>query len=328
MTKTAQTKKVLITGATGFIGSYLTQRLVEKRLEVGIIKRDSSDTWRIKDVLKSVKIYNTDLQDTFGVLKAISDFKPDIVFHLAAYYAVEHKAAEIANMVNINMAGTINLLEAVRKSKVRMFVATSSCFVYKASKHKLREDSKLSPLNLYALTKILTEQACSFYSEKYGLRCVTFRIFPPYGPGDYKRRLIPHTVESFLKKERPKVTSGKQKWDFIYLDDIADAYLSLLNTSVFSSKHEIFNIGTGDTVSIREVVLRLKEIMNSDLGPVWSALPHRKNELWFVCADISKAKRLLGWAPKTKILEKGLELTAKWFKIFWKNGGKNGKEQY
>jgi len=328
MTKTEQIKKVLITGATGFIGSHLARGLVEKGLEVGIIKRDNSDIWRIKGVLERVKVYNADLQDAYAILKVISDFKPDAVFHLAAYYAIEHKSAEIPNMVNANVLGTINLLEAARESKVKMFVNTSSCFVYKESKNKLKEDGALDPLNLYALTKIHAEQACSFYSEKYGLKCVTFRIFSPYGPGDHRRRLIPHVIKSFLKKEKSKMTSGKQKWDFIYVDDIVDAYLALLTRPAFSSRHEIFNIGTGDSVSVREIVLRLKEIMNSNLEPVWSAVAHRKNEVWFICADTSKAKRLLGWVPKRQILGKGLELTAKWFKIFWKNRGKNEKEQH
>ena len=225
MTKKDEIKKVLITGGAGFIGSSLVQRLVEKKFKVGIIERSTADLWRIKDIVSSVKMYNVDLQDTRGILKAISDFKPDVIFHLAAYYAVEHKPDEIPDILNTNVVGTINLLEAAREYKVKMFLNTSSCFVYKASKDKLREDSALDPLNLYALTKISAEEACTFYSEKYGLRCVTFRIFAPYGPGDHKRRLIPCSIESLLKKQSPKMTSGKQRWDFIYVDDIFNIFL-------------------------------------------------------------------------------------------------------
>jgi len=287
---------------------------VKKGLKVGIIERKAVDISRIRGILSSVKMYNVDLQDTNEILKAVSDFKPDIIFHLAAYYTVDHKPDEISEMFNTNVLGAVNLLEAAREAKVKMFVNTSSCFVYKASRNRLREDSALEPLNLYALTKISAEETCSFYSEKYGLRCVTFRIFAPYGPGDHKRRLIPCIIESFLKKERPKMTSGKQKWDFVYVDDIVDAYLSLLDASSLPSGHEILNIGTGVAVTVREIGSQLKKIMKSDLEPVWSVVPHRKNEVWFISADISKAKRVLGWSPKIQILKNGLDLTAKWFK--------------
>lgn len=314
MTKKDEIKKVLITGGAGFIGSNLAQRLVEKKFKVGIIERPTADLWRIRDIVSSVKMYNADLQDTRAISKAISDFKPDVIFHLATYYAIEHKPAEIPDMLNTNVVGAINLLEAARETEVKLFVNTSSCFVYKASKDKLREDSVLDPLNLYALTKVSAEEVCTFYSEKYGSRCITFRIFAPYGPGDHKRRLIPCIIESFLKKQRPRMTSGKQRWDFIYVDDIVDAYLSLLNVPGLPLRHEIFNIGTGVAISVREIGEQLKKIINTNVEPEWSAVEHRKNEVWFISADISKAKRLLGWTPKTQILEKGLELTVKWFK--------------
>ncbi len=314
MTSKDQVKKILITGGAGFIGSNIAHQLVKKGLKVGIIERKAVDISRIRGILSSVKMYNVDLQDTNEILKAVSDFKPDIIFHLAAYYTVDHKPDEISEMFNTNVLGAVNLLEAAREAKVKMFVNTSSCFVYKASRNRLREDSALEPLNLYALTKISAEETCSFYSEKYGLRCVTFRIFAPYGPGDHKRRLIPCIIESFLKKERPKMTSGKQKWDFVYVDDIVDAYLSLLDASSLPSGHEILNIGTGVAVTVREIGSQLKKIMKSDLEPVWSVVPHRKNEVWFISADISKAKRVLGWSPKIQILKNGLDLTAKWFK--------------
>ena len=186
--------RILVTGATGFIGSHLTKRLVKEDFEVGIIKRKSSDIRRIKSLIGKVKIYNLDLEDTRSVFKIISHFRPQVIFHLAACYAVEHTLQELSPVVKTNVLGTINLLEASRKFGIELFVNTSSCFVYKESKDKLKESSQLNPLNLYALTKIYTEQACTFYAEKYGLKVVTFRLFPPYGPFDHLRRLIPYTL--------------------------------------------------------------------------------------------------------------------------------------
>jgi nucleoside-diphosphate-sugar epimerase len=314
--------KILITGATGFIGSQLTQRLIRKGFEVGIIKRVNSDAWRIKDLLDKIVAYDVDLRDTHGVSKAVSHFRPDVIFHLATYYAVEHQPQEIPLMLDTNLLGAVNLLEASKESMVKLFVNTSSCFVYRESENKLREEDDLSPLNLYALTKLQAEQACSFYTEKHGLRTITFRLFPPYGPADHERRLIPYVIKSLLNGERLKLTTGKQRWDFVYVDDIADAYFKLLSVSDLPQKHEIFNIGTGNAVSVREVVSRIKEIIGSELEPEWGAIPHRKNEVWFTCADISKTETFLGWQPKIQILEEGLEFTVEWYKNFWKGGKK------
>ena len=315
-------KKILITGATGFIGSHLTRKLVEKGFEVGIIKRKKSNLWRISSLMNKLSIYDADLRDIHKVSEAISHFNPDVIFHLATYYAVEHKSEEVSLMVDTNVLGTIYLLESSRESKVRLFVNTSSCAVYKESKVKLRENSCLEPINFYALTKLQAEQACSFYTKKYGLKTVTFRLFPPYGPADQERRLIPYAIKSFLEEKKLRLTTGEQKWDFVYIDDIIEAYLKLLNMSNLPIEHEIFNIGTGNVVSVREVIERIKYIFGVALEPDWGVIPHRKSETWFLCADINKAKNILKWQPKTQILREGLDLTVKWYKNLWKENQK------
>jgi nucleoside-diphosphate-sugar epimerase len=312
--------KVLITGATGFIGSHLTQRLISEGFEVGILKRENSDVWRIKTLLDKIVVYDVDLRDTQEVSKAVSHFRSDAIFHLATYYAVDHRPQEVSLMVDTNVLGTLNLLEASKESAVKLFVNTSSCFVYNESENKLRENDDLNPLNLYALTKIQAEQACTFYAEKYGLKAITFRIFPPYGPADHERRLIPYVIKSLFEGERLKMTTGEQRWDFVYVGDIIEAYLKILNMPDLPTKYEIFNIGTGNAVSVREVVTRIKAIMGGELEPEWGANPHRKNEVWFTCADIGKTESFLRWKPKIQILDTGLEFTVDWYKHLWEKG--------
>lgn len=319
-------KKVFITGAAGFIGSHLTKKLLQEGLEVGILKREHSNVWRIKDVLDKVRVYDADLRDNYEISKAISSFGPDIVFHLATYYAVGHTSDEIVPMIESNVLGTINLLEASKES-VGLFVNTSSSFVYKESTSKLSENSALSPFNLYALTKIQAEQACTFYAETYGLKTVTFRIFPPYGPADHERRLVPYTINSLLNGDRPKMTTGNQRWDFIFVDDIVAAYLSLLSVSDLPNKQEVINVGTGIAVSVREVVMMIKDIIGSEIEPDWGAIPHRENEMWSLLADINKAQTLLGWRPTTQ-LETGLELTVKWCEKFLERREENARRSH
>ena len=315
--------RILITGATGFIGSHLTRRLINDGFEVAIIKRNDPNPWRIADIFNKIKIYDTDLQDSDSVLRAFEGFKPDIVFHLAAFYAVNHQPREVPLMVGTNVSGTINLLEAASQFKPELFVNTSSCFVYKLTKSPLAENSQLDPLNLYAMTKIHAEQACSLYAKQYGLNAVTLRLFPPYGPFDHERRLIPYLIKNFLAGKSPKMTSGKQSWDYVYIDDVIESYLCVLKKLESFSGHEIFNIGSANPVSVKQIAQQLKKIMDTDTEPKWGATEHRKNEVWFICADINKAKKKLGWIPKTKLLEDGLQLTCEWFRNFWQKEESN-----
>ncbi len=311
---------VLITGATGFIGSNLTKRLLNSGLHVGIIKRPGSDIIRIKDIMPSLKVYETDASDFAGVLSAVKDFNPDFVFHLAAYYTVKHDSYDIPGMFSTNLMSIINLLESLRiaKTKIKLFVNTSSCFVYKESGAALKEDSPLEPFNLYALTKIQSEEVCSFYSKRFNIRSATFRLFPPYGPGDHERRLVPYIIRKLSNSESPQMTLGMQKWDFIYLDDIVDAYVCLIRKYDFPAMHEVFNIGTGDVLSIRDMYSKIKAILKSDIEADWGRIPYRDAERMCICADISKANKLLGWNPKIKAYNRGLELTVKWFENLWR----------
>ncbi len=309
-------RRVLVTGGTGFIGSHLTKALIDQGHDVAVIHRSSSDFGRIQNVLDKIQLYPADLRDTEVVAKIIEDFNPEAIFHLATYYAVNHKSQDIVKMVDTNVLGTINLLEAARQFGVTLFVNTSSCFVYQPSQQAVTEESPVGAINLYALTKLQAEDACSFYAKEYGQRCVTLRLFSPYGPSDHQRRLIPYIIKTFLNKERPQMTTGKQQWDFVYVTDIVDAYLKVLAALDLPSGHVIFNIGSGEATSVYNIGEELKEILEGDQFPNWGAIAHRPNELWFVCADITKANRILRWRPHIRILEQGLPLTVQYMKNF------------
>jgi nucleoside-diphosphate-sugar epimerase len=310
-------QRILVTGATGFIGSFLVKELIRRGHKVGIIKRSSSSTWRINDIINQLFVFNVDLSDTQEVNIALNAFKPKVVFHLATYYAVEHNLPEIPEMVKTNVLGTINLLEASKASSVKLFSNTSSCFVYKEKTVRLRETDELNPVNLYAATKLQAEQACTFYTKKNEFKLVTFRLFPPYGFADSERKLIPYIIRNYLEGKPPDLTTGLQKWDFINVQDVVDAYLMLLSFHDFGQNHEIFNIGTGTATSIKDVATIIGRILNSDITPNWGKVPHRKNDVQYLCANIDKAKVCLGWQPKIS-LEEGLASTINWYRKYWK----------
>ena len=309
-------KKIFVTGATGFIGRHLVHRLIAEGYSVGALVRPASaspETGRIE----VVSYFYGDIRNYEDLKTAFSAFEPDTVIHLVTYYSVMHQADEIGVMLDTNVKGTINLLEATKESgTVKQFINTSSCAVYEQKKQRLKEEDAIKPQNLYAMTKLQAEEACSYYADAFHLPCVTLRLFPPYGPGDHERRLIPYVIGSILKNTPPNLTTGKQEWDFVYIDDIVNAYLAVLKSYPFKDDHAIFNVGTGEAVSIRSVVEKIRGNIGSDIDLPWGSVAHRVNEVWYNSADITRAQTVLRWSPETGI-DEGIKKTVAWFRDYF-----------
>ncbi len=302
---------ILITGGFGFIGSALVRRLLGEGHRVELVELGSADGRRLQDQKNDIAVHGADIADTRAVEDIVRKTAPELIIHLATYYAVDHRPDELGPMVRTNVLGVSNLLEAARLANVRYFINTSSCFVYEQHGRPLREEGPFKPGNYYAATKRFSEELCDFYAENHGLNAATLRIFSPYGPADHQRRLIPSVIASYLAGKQPRATTGRQAWDFVYIDDIVEAYLKAIAHR--PTGHEVFNIGSGKAVAVRDIILRIKEILGSDLEPLWGSVPHRKNEIWSMTADISKAGSVLGWEPATDLIAGGLERTVRWF---------------
>jgi nucleoside-diphosphate-sugar epimerase len=309
-------KKIFVTGATGFIGRHLVRRLIADGYSVGALVRSitaSSKTGRIE----GVSYFSGDIRNYEDLKTAFSAFEPDTVIHLVTYYAVMHQADEIGVMIDTNVKGTINLLEVAKESgAVQLFINTSSTQVYEQKKQRIKEEDVIKPQSLYAVTKLYAEEACGYYADAFHLHCVTLRMFPPYGPGDHERRLIPYVIGNILKNTPPKLTTGKQEWDFVYIDDIVNAYLAVIKSYPFEDEHAIFNIGTGEAVSIRSFVEKIRVCLGSDIDLSWGSVAHRVNEVWYNSADIAKAQTVLQWSPQTGI-DDGIQKTVTWFKDYF-----------
>ena len=309
-------KKIFVTGATGFIGRHLVHRLIAEGYSVGALVRLASASQKTGRI-EGVSYFYGDIRNYEEIKTAFSAFEPDTVMHLVTYYAVMHRADEIGVMIDTNVKGTINLLEAAKESgTVQVFLNTSSCAVYEQKKQHLKEEDAIKPQNLYALTKLHAEEACSYYADTFRLPCVTLRLFPPYGPGDHERRLIPYVVSCILKNTPPNLTTGKQEWDFVYVDDIVNAYLAVLNSFPFKDDHSIFNIGTSEAISIRSVVEKIRGNLGSDMDLPWGSVAHRVNEVWYNSADIARAQTVLHWSPETGI-DEGIKKTVAWFRDYF-----------
>jgi nucleoside-diphosphate-sugar epimerase len=303
-------EKVFITGATGFIGSNLARRYLEQGAEVFINLRKTSDTWRIKDFLPEVNSVPVDITDYEKLREAIKNVRPDIIFHTATYGgSAEQKITE--RIIETNITGTVNLVRSCRDTGVRLLVNTGTSSEYGIKKSAMKETSLLEPVNEYGVAKAAATLFCQTYAVTDKLPIVTLRLFSPYGRYEQKSRLIPSVILAALQKINPKVSSRQFVRDFIYIDDILDAYEAVTNLKNPSGK--IFNIGSGQQHSVGDIVDIIVGHLGNEVTCELGVPQAWMNEPQVWQADIQKARAELRWEPEFS-LDDGLAATIDWFK--------------
>ncbi len=304
-------KRVLITGGGGFIGANFARRFSELGYKVYIVKQ-STNIWRLIEIKRQIKIYYIDLRDYNRLESFILKIRPKIILHFATYGAYPQKQQDAKKIIDTNLIGTINLVNACKKIKFDCFINTGSSSEYGIKNKSMKETDLLEPNNLYGITKAAATMHCQYMSKKYDLPIVTLRLFSVYGYFEEKERLIPTIIKSCLENKKLKLSSANSVRDFIFIEDIIDAYLKAIS-NIQKIKGEIFNVGSGKQSTVNEIVNAIKEITHSTIKPQYGRIEMAQYEPKNWIADISKIKNKLGWQPKYN-LRKGLEKNIEWFK--------------
>ncbi len=304
---------ILLTGATGFIGSHLLTALIKKRKnKIILLKRTTSSTWRINSLLNKVKTY--DIDNVHNIENIFRENSIEAIIHLATLYIKQHSNKEdIVRMNQANILFPSLLLECAEKYKVKTFINTGTLFEYKTSRNKISEESPVEAYNYYAATKLAFEQILKYYNKSSTLKALTLRLFYPYGEKD-NAKVIPQIMKAFIREKQLNLSEGRQKLNFTYVGDIADAYLKAL-TYINSDKYkqyEIFNIGADKVYSIRQIVNIIKHIAKKNIPIKFGAFPYNSNEIMYTNCDYKKANKFLGWFPKNDI-EQGLQRTYNYY---------------
>ena len=311
---------VLVTGATGFIGSHLTRQLVKEGAEVSIFIRPTSSLNKIKDSKGKINIYKVDITDLSLLRKLVKKVKPQKVFHLAAYTDAGRSFNNIVSAIRVNVQGTMNLLSALEEVDYSCFVNTGSSEEYGCNNVPFTEEQKVDPLSPYAASKSANWLFCNMCYQTFSCPIVTLRPFLVYGPYQESNRFIPQFIISALRKKDFKMTAGEQTREFTYVTDIVEGYIraSMEEKAI----GETINLCTGREYVLREVVNKIDQLMGEPIKILVGALPYRTKELWRLYGDGSKANQLLGWEPKVG-LETGLQMTIKWYRknIWFIKGG-------
>lgn len=289
---------ILLTGATGFLGSHLLPELIKKEHKVIILRRSFSDDWRIKNYISQVKSYEI---DKINIEKVFKDNKIDVIIHLATDYGRKNNN-DIMKMIEPNIKLPSMLLDLAVKNRVKMFINSDTSF-----------DSKYT---LYSATKKAFLEMAKFFISNFDIKFVNMVLEYIYGEKDDVSKFVPFVIYNILKGKEIKATQGEQKRDFIYVKDVTNAYIAVLDSvKNFKENYIEFNIGTGKSISLRDFIKVVEKITEKKAKIKWGALPYRKCEVFDSKDDISNAKKILGWKPKTS-LEDGLEKTIEWYKRY------------
>ena len=306
-------KQVLITGGSGFIGANLVRSLINQSARVNLFLRPGAKTWRLTSLLKKTKIYNVDITDKQSIEKAIKKIKPQVIFHLAVYGAYP-KQADFGTTIKTNILGTVNLLEAIKNTQTALVnTGTSSEYGYKNK--PMKETDSLEPTFAYAASKAAISWLGKIFSQQFNQPIITLRPFSIYGDWEEPDRFVPTIINNCLKNQPIKLVSGKQVRDWLYIEDMVRAYLMAGERS--DLKGEIFNIGSGKQVLVSEVARKIIKLVNKPVQVRVGAYKPRQWDTGNWQADITKAKKILGWEPKYS-LEQGLKKTITW----WGSAGK------
>jgi len=302
-------KKVIITGAAGFIGANLVRRLLERGDEPHILLPPAYPDWRIRNLKSQVSIHPVDLLDREGLEKTVQAVAPELIFHLAVYGAYSFQE-DIDRILQTNIIGTANLVQACLKTDFSALVNTGSSSEYGFKDHPPLEDEYIEPNSYYSVSKAAATHFCRFTAHKTGRKIPTLRLYNIYGPYEEPARLIPALLVKGFDKKLPPLVNPAISRDLVYIDDVTDAYL-LAAESQLNDTGAIYNISTGIQSTLKDIVAQVRKIIAIPEEPQWGSMKDRRwdTEIWI--GDSSKIRSELGWQPKIS-LEEGLKKTIEW----------------
>jgi len=315
-------KKILVTGADGFIGSHLVERLVKLGFRVRATSLYNSfntrgwlDTLDIK-IQKKIEIIKCDISDSYITDDIVKNC--DVVINLAALIGIPYSYSAPESYVNTNIYGTLNLLSSSKKYKIKKFLHTSTSEIYGNPIYfPIDENHPAQAYSPYSATKISADQLVMSFYRSFDLNASIIRPFNTYGPRQSLRAVIPTIINQILK-ERDEIVLGSlnPKRDFSYIDDTINGFICAINSN--NIKGEIINLGSGYQFSVLDTLKFISEIMGKKIKVKKEKKRYRpkKSEIFNLLSNNKKAKKLLKWKPKyyaKKGFKSGLSKTIEWY---------------
>lgn len=298
-------KKILITGGAGFIGSTLIQQLGKKDYEIFVMDNLSFGNREFIDI-PDTHFFEADIRELSATVRIMETIQPEIIIHLAAIHFIPYCNQHPFEASDINIRGTMNLLDTTQKvTSVKKVLFASTAAVYPVSDDAVSETYELRPLDIYGLSKLTGERLCNEFYRETGIPTIICRFFNAFGPNETNPHLIPE-IQAQINNGSRKIRLGNlaPKRDFIHTYDMADAIERLIEK--FDNGIDIFNLGRGIEYAVTEVVEAFEKHLGEKIEITIDPQRVRKVERMHLLADITKLKSFTGWTPRIS-LEEGIK---------------------
>ena len=299
----------LVTGASGFFGSWLVRQLLGRGHAVTVLMRSQQRSHRVTNWSDRVHIVYGSFEDTTSLRENLMRESADVFFHLA-WSGVTADFRNQTNQISTNLVGSLQFWELAKDCGCKHWIGLGSQAEYGLYKEVLREDLPARPVSAYGVAKFACGMLTGKMSEMVGMKHTTVRLLSTYGPGDDPRNMIPSVILTLLAGKRPAMTKGEQVWDYVYVEDAARALCQIAETGATG----IFNLASGETVEIRDVAERIRNLIDPRLELGLGDLPYRQDPIMYLKGDISRLKSATGWQPEIT-LDEGLHRTVEWYKL-------------
>ncbi len=304
-------KKVIVTGGTGFVGANLAEQLVKDGHDVHLFVRRGYKDWRIKRLLPHLRLHTVNFLDPQLLRTKVATLRPDWIFHLAAYGAYSWQP-DLNEAIQTNFLATVNLVEACRSTGFEVFVNTGSSSEYGVKAHPPSEDDFLEPNSYYAVAKASATLFCRYTAQRFKLPIYTLRLYSVFGPYEEPGRLIPTLIIKGLQGQFPPLVQPDIARDFIFTEDVIRACLFVAASWASIPSDEVYNVGSGQQTTLKDVIKTTREIFQITAEPAWESMQNRVWDTNNWVANNTKL-RAAGWKPEFDF-RAGYIKTIEWFK--------------
>lgn len=302
---------ILVTGASGFIGKHLIQKLLKYSYKIICLDLVFDNNF-VSEFDGKLEMITGNLMDISFIMTIIQKHSPDYVFHLAGLKNRTNSLPEFKSSNDINYLVTLKLFETLLECQnLKLVTILGTIEEYGSANSPFNEETQELPNSAYGLSKLSATKLALIFHHQFNLPVVIMRPSIAYGPGQGEEMFIPALVKTLIGKNAFKMTEGKQLRDFIYIDDLTDALIKVINNNKI--KGQVLNIASGTSVRIKDIALQIAEITNSVEFLKLGEIPYRGSEIMNYTVNISKALSLLQWYPKTN-LNSGLGKTISYYK--------------
>jgi len=295
--------RLLVTGGAGFLGAAIVSAAVRSGWSVSVLARQAVPA-RLNGVANAIRLHQVDLADREHVRAVLARAAPDVVVH-SAWAGLSGASRSSSDQVTANLLPTLRLVEDAAAAGASKFIGIGSQAEYGLLERRISEEDKPAPNSFYGAAKLAALHLGRAAAAQTDMAFAWLRLFAAYGPGDNPHWLIPGVVERMLGGDSPALTSGTQRWDYLYVDDAARGVVAVAETSGATG---VFNLSSGQAETVRSVVERLRSFVAPDLPLRFGAVPFGPNQIMHMEGDNQRLTQATGWHPLTS-LDDGLALT-------------------